>query len=122
MHPCMPPKLKALKDNASHATGKSLHMPARQAPTRPTNYTTPYSPARDQHVQELGDADAEAKNSPTIHFSSCSAMPGGEELMKSEVHHSGVASSSWPNTGMTFGKSVVQKLCMKLANFSSPGP
>merc|ERR1719450_432405 len=52
----------------------------------------------------------EQLNSPTIHFSSLVAVPGGEELMKSEVHHSGMGSLSRPSAGMIFGRSVTVKL------------
>merc|ERR1719389_385170 len=61
----------------------------------------------------------EQLNSPTIHFSSALAVPGGEELMKSVVHHNGIGSLASPRDGITSGRSVVKKFFVRFAKRGS---
>merc|ERR1712099_105778 len=51
----------------------------------------------------------EQLNSPMIHFSSAAAVPSGEALMKSPVHHKGTGSSAKPKAGITCGRSSFKK-------------
>merc|ERR1711948_170582 len=64
----------------------------------------------------------EQLNSPTIHFSSSGFVPAGEELIKSDVHHSGIGSSPRPSAGMIFVRSPSKKPLVKFANSCSSGP
>merc|ERR1719269_241588 len=64
----------------------------------------------------------EQLNSPTIHFSCDEGVPGGDALMKSDVHQSGIGSSASPSDGITFGMSSPRKPRVRFANNGSSGP
>merc|ERR1719201_2727950 len=64
----------------------------------------------------------EQLNSPTIHFSFSAGVPGGDALMKSDVHQSGIGSSASPRAGITFSMSSLRKPLVRFANFVSSGP
>merc|ERR1719460_3277012 len=64
----------------------------------------------------------EQLNSPTIHFSCAEGVPGGDALMKSDVHQSGIGSSARPSAGITLGMSSPRKPRVKFANNGSSGP
>ena len=63
----------------------------------------------------------EQLNSPTIHFSYAEGVPGGDALMKSDVHQSGIGSSASPSDGITLGMSSPRNPRVKFANNGSSG-
>merc|ERR1719201_1807476 len=64
----------------------------------------------------------EQLNSPTIHFSWEEGVPGGDALMKSDVHQSGIGSLPSPRAGIPLSMSSPRKPLVRFANFLSSGP